>query len=59
VKNIHPKHCRLVELCCCTAETHPIVIEIGVISNALADLRQQVATMFSFPLSLNDNPLKL
>ena len=37
VENIFSNHCHLVELCCCRAATHPIVIEIGVISNALTD----------------------
>jgi hypothetical protein len=52
VENILLDHCHLVELCCCTAATHLIVIETGAVSSALTDL-QQVATKFSFPLSLN------
>ena len=31
------------------------MIKIGVISNALADLQQQVSAMFSFPFRLNDS----
>jgi hypothetical protein len=27
-------HCHWVELCCCTAETHPIVIEIDILKRA-------------------------
>jgi hypothetical protein len=39
------------------AKTHPIAFVLGLISNALADLRQQIPTIFGFPLGLKHKHL--